>query len=299
MSRSLFQESALSNTQVTASWRTLPGIRQTPRPCRAVPRLWRQFGAGVALLLALSGPPALAATIPVDGTTCTLVDAIRAANRDQPWGGCPAGSGADTLVLAAGSTHTLNQIQNTTFGPTGMPVITSRITIAGNGSTIERESSAPAFRIVTVGATEVLTLQQITVRGGGATGPFPANAGGGVWNTGRLTLRNCTLAGNSAMGFFSGGGGAVYNSASGTLTVTNSTLTDNSAFLGGGVRNDGTLTLTNSTLAGNSADFDGGGVWNGKTLTLHRTLIAGNTPKTARKCGTRVRSRPTTLTCLG
>ncbi|MEZ4561033.1 MAG: hypothetical protein R2851_29580, partial [Caldilineaceae bacterium] len=39
---------------------------------------------------------AYAATISVDGTTCTLADAITAANSDTATGGCVAGSGADT-----------------------------------------------------------------------------------------------------------------------------------------------------------------------------------------------------------
>ncbi len=56
---------------------------------------------GVALLLALGQAPSQAATIVVDGTTCTLVNAIKAANMDTVQGGCPAGSGADTLVLDA------------------------------------------------------------------------------------------------------------------------------------------------------------------------------------------------------
>ena len=40
----------------------------------------------------------------------------------------------------------------------------------------------------------------------------------------------------------------------GTLTLTNSTVSGNSATVfGGGIFNDGTLTLTNSTVSGNNA----------------------------------------------
>ena len=46
----------------------------------------------------LGGAPVLAATINVDGTNCTLADAIRSANTDAAVGGCTKGSGADTLV---------------------------------------------------------------------------------------------------------------------------------------------------------------------------------------------------------
>src|SRR5262245_62890838 len=47
----------------------------------------------LALLLALGPGLGWAATITVDGTTCTLVDAITAANTDTTTGGCTAGSG--------------------------------------------------------------------------------------------------------------------------------------------------------------------------------------------------------------
>ena len=70
---------------------------------------------------------------------------------------------------------------------------------------------------------------------------------------GTLTVTNSTFSGNSA----GGSGGAIYNA--GTLTVTNSTFSGNSAPAarrrhGGAIFNDGgTLTVTNSTFSGNSA----------------------------------------------
>src|SRR5437762_456005 len=107
-------------------------LRALPRRVRrALQRQWKQSLAGIALLLALGQGPALAATIPVDGTTCTLIDAITAANTDAATGGCVAGSGADTIVLQNSSVHTLTAVNNTYSGPTGMPVITTEITIEG------------------------------------------------------------------------------------------------------------------------------------------------------------------------
>ena len=68
-------------------------LRALPRRVRrALQRQWRLPLAGVALMLALGQSPALAATIPVGGS-CTLVDAITAANTDTATGGCPAGNG--------------------------------------------------------------------------------------------------------------------------------------------------------------------------------------------------------------
>jgi hypothetical protein len=98
-------------------------LRALPRRMRRA--LQRQLAlplVGVALLLALGPGPSQAATIVVDGVTCTLVDAITAANTDTAQGGCPAGSGADTLMLEPpGSTVTLTHVDNTTYGPPACP----------------------------------------------------------------------------------------------------------------------------------------------------------------------------------
>jgi hypothetical protein len=240
----------------------------------------------VALLFALGQQPAQAAMIPVSAR-CTLVDAITAANTDTATGGCPAGQGADTIVLPAGSTQTLTSINNNTYGPTGLPVIRSAITIAGNGSTIARESSAPEFRLFAVGSTGELTLHETTVSGGIAvstTGGALNISGGGVFNyRGIVTVTHSTISGNSAaMGGGVHTGGGVYT-GDGTFTMTNSTLSGNVAGAsGGGVFNRyGTLTVTNSTISGNVTFGEvayGGGVYNSfGTLTLARTLVSGNT----------------------
>ena len=134
---------------------------------RALQRHWGVPLATLALWLALGQLPALAATIPVGGA-CTLVDALTAANTDTATGGCPAGGGADTIVLPADSTQTLTSVNNDRYGPTGLPVISSVITIAGQGSTIARASGAPQFRLLAVHSTGDLTLQETTVSGGAA-----------------------------------------------------------------------------------------------------------------------------------
>ena len=101
---------------------------------------------------------------------CTLVDAITAANNDAPAGDCEAGSGADEILFF--SPQTLTTVNNNTYGPNGLPVITSEITISGNilNSTIARDTNAPEFRILAVGATGNLTLFGTAVSGGVARG---------------------------------------------------------------------------------------------------------------------------------
>jgi hypothetical protein len=280
-------------------------LRALPRRMRrALQRQWRLPLAGVALLLALGQSPGLAATIPV-GDVCTLIDAITAANTDTATGGCPAGSGADTVVLPMSGAQTLNEVNNDTYGPTGLPVISSVITIAGQGSTIARDNGAPYFRIVAVNSTGDLTLQETTISGGIAPAPYyvPPHNGGGVANYGgTLTVLNSTISGNAAAVYctafcYSGSGGGVAN-LGGTLIVTNSTIAGNSALFSGGgvanlggtlivtnstisgngdggVRNYGTGTVTNSTISGNVGNF-GGGVLNNGTLTVLNSTITGN-----------------------
>jgi hypothetical protein len=195
--------------------------------------------AGIALVLALGHSPGLAAIIPVGGA-CMLVDAITAANTDAATGGCPAGSGADTIVLPAGSTQTLTEVNNRTYGPTGLPVISSVITIAEQGSMIVRTPEVPEFRIVAVGSGD-LTLQETTVSGGVSA---PRVEGG----------------------YYIGGGVANY---SGTLTVTDCAISGNAASRGGGVSNEGTSTLVRTLVSGNTASY-------GPELFNTGTVLADN-----------------------
>jgi hypothetical protein len=257
-------------------------LRALPRRVRrALQRQWRLPLAGVALLLALGQRPGLAAMIPVGGA-CTLVDAITAANTDTATGGCPAGSGADTILLPAGSTQTLTEVNNSTYGPTGLPVISSVITIAGQGSTIARDPEAPEFRLMAVDSLGNLTLQETTVSGGLSS----TYNGGGVANYGTLTVMHSTIASNTAVsycpyeiGCYGGRGGGVHSS--GPLTVTTSTITGNVAAYGGGVHSSGPLTVTTSTITGNTTYgrvliAGGGGVYSSGPCTVTTSTIMGN-----------------------
>ena len=174
---------------------------------------WRWLLLALLLVaLALYSTPAYASAITVDGTTCSLVNAITAANTDTATGGCAAGSGADTIELQ--SDVTLTAVNN---GTNGLPQITSEITIEGNGFTIARGAGAPNFRILQVNASGNLTLNATTISGGNAS------FGGGLDNTGLLTLNNSTVSNNDAIF-----GGGINNKS--LLTLSNSTISGNSAF---------------------------------------------------------------------
>ncbi len=262
-------------------------LRSRPRAER---RRWqRQLGlslAGIALLLAVNGAPAgavgPAATITVtngtgtiaNGDGCSLPEAIINANADNQSGStdCAAGSGADTISL--GTNVTLTAVNDSTYGPTGLPVVISAITIEGNGYTISRDSYAPDFRILAVVNGGNLTLNSITISGGVASGDSLTGHGGGIHaSAATVTVSNSTLSGNTAT--YEGGGIDARNA---TVTVSNSTLSGNSAQRAGGIYNiESTLSVQNSTLSGNSASFNGGGLENVyATVTVQKSILSGN-----------------------
>ena len=252
-------------------------LTRLPRKLRRqLQRRWKRSLAGLAAAPG-PGPGRLAAGERPSTSMATDLLPHRGHPRRQcrrSHGDCPAGSGADTLNLGAGSTHTLTAVNNDAYGDNGLPVVSSPITIEGNGSTITRDSGAPAFRIFTINSAGNLTLNETTVSGGVA-----GDIGGGVFNyAGTATLTHSTVSGNSA-----GYGGGVVN-VDGTTTLTNSTVSGNRADTrGGGVLNNyGFIVIEHSTLTGNTAPANEGGgvaIYGGSgTLTRVRaSLIAANT----------------------
>lgn len=101
------------------------------------------------------------------------------------------------------------------------------------------------------------------------TGGTGYQYGGGIVNYyGTMTLTNSTVSDNTA-----GFGGGIHNNT-GTLTVTNTTISGNTASQGGAVYNSwGTLTLINSTLTGNSANL-GGAIYHsyGSSMAINSIL---------------------------
>ena len=139
------------------------------------------------------------------------------------------------------------------------------------------DASDNAYTVVYCGSEVESALDGVTVTGGNANGAYASGhserrCGGGIYSSGTLTVSNSSVSGNST--YWDGGG--IYNSD--TLTVTNSTISGNSTGdEGGGIHSySGTLTVTNSTLSRNSAD-DGGGICNDhSTLTVTNSTLSGN-----------------------
>jgi hypothetical protein len=236
--------------------------------------------AGLALVgLASSGAAAVSVNVPCSVTA--LVAAINAAN---------AGGGG-TVSLAAGCDYALTAPDNS---ENGLPVVTSRISMNGNGATIDGTGVVRVLEVDGPGGN--LSLQNVTITGGSA------DIGGGIENFGgAITLNHSQVSGNTAV--LAGGGianGTFDPSSVATLTLNNSTVSNNQQTLdgqdgglgGGGILNIlGTATLNGSQANGNHAEgFVGGGIASGdylnfsgtsSVLTLNNSQVNGNTAPNA------------------
>ena len=140
--------------------------------------------------------------------------------------------------------------------------------IDGIGANLVTVSGGGKVTVFDIKSGVAASLSGLTISGGSTT-----RNGGGVLSYGTATLSDCTISGNSA---FNGGGMDNY----GPATLSDCTISENSARYGGGLGNVGTATATLSdcTISGNSAR-NGGGVANyGKTaaLSLSDCTISGN-----------------------
>jgi CSLREA domain-containing protein len=211
------------------------------------------------------------------GADCSLREAILAANTDAAFGGCPAGGGADTIPLGAG-TYGLS----IPAGTTGDGSLEGDLDVAGP-LTITHTGLAPAVidgngidRVVHVLPTGNLTASGLTIRNGRTT-----LSGAGIRNEGNLNLSSATLTGNETTASF---GGGIANASMGSLVLTNVTISGNRAENdSGGIDQGpgGQANLNNVTITGNTADSDangggGGGLMAKGTVKLRNTIIAGN-----------------------
>ncbi len=126
-------------------------------------------------------------------------------------------------------------------------------------------------------ATENLSLQNCTI-----TGNYASAFGGGVALLyGHVTINNCVVTDNGAdLRNSTGGGIAVSSSAS--LLITNSTISNNTSAVGGGIHAyDTPLSILGCTISNNGAfgtGSSGGGIfYKGDSLSLADSTVSGNT----------------------
>ncbi|BBD69636.1 hemolysin-type calcium-binding region [Nostoc commune NIES-4072] len=126
--------------------------------------------------------------------------------------------------------------------------------------------------------TDNLTIQgtgasQLTISGNNTSRAFEISGAGTDVIIDDLKIANAKNLNNTPPG--QGGGGIFVNSSS-ILSLTSSTVSNNTASYGGGISNRGALSLTNSTISGNTGDNGGGGIFNGGTLSLTNSTVFGN-----------------------
>jgi hypothetical protein len=155
----------------------------------------------------------------------------------------------DTITVPAG------QITLTT----GALAFSKNLTITGAGSGATVISGNDASRVFTITGTPTVTLGGLTV----THGKDPMGAGINV--TGTLTLNDVIVSGNHAGGGGVAGFGGGISVGPGTLGLTNSAVTENTA--GGGTKGAG---------FGGGIDFGPGANGQSFALTLTRSQVSGN-----------------------
>ena len=213
----------------------------------------RKFLVLAVVLLFSHSQSVFAASITVNAT-CSLDSAITAANTDTAGGGCPAGSGADTITFTNDITLNLT-----------LPFITSDITIDGGGYIISGDDIGRIFNHT----SGHLVVQNATLTKGNAG----SGDGGAINGTSDLTLNNVQLTSNTASR-----GGAIWMSG-GTLTINSSVISNNTATAtGGGIFARGTTAIENSAIYDNSATTGAGGMnQHHGNLTIKNSTMYGNT----------------------
>jgi hypothetical protein len=223
-------------------------------------------GASLVATQAQASTTSAPINVPCSGTNggaAGLVAAVNQANQ----------SGGGTIVLAARCNYQLTAAVVTgANGPDGLPLITTAITIEGNGAAISGNGSpytTNQFRLLEVTTTGTLSAANLTIQEGGSLNP-----GAGILNDGSTTLTNATVQNNET----TVSGGAIANN--GGLRVVGSTISGSGlnigSVLGGGLYNTGQATLSQTVVTGN-AGHSGGGIANSGQLTLSGSAVTSNT----------------------
>ena len=241
----------------------------------------------ILIVLTIAAPTVYAADIRLS-SSCTLADAIIAANHDRAEGDCPAGRGADTITLS----------QDITLRDE-LPAIISKITIEGEGYTISGDNRYRIFyndggdltikdlnmtkgyvdvgiiRGVTRRISEVIQTAHAHLTNDESFIIPPSDTFGGaiVNRQGTLTISDSSFSDNSA-----DSGGAIYNK-DGTVSISDSSFSGNLAGWGGAICNYGELSMVNSNFNDNSADISGGAIFNWEELSISDSVFSHNSAK--------------------
>src|ERR1051326_4320057 len=146
-----------------------------------------------------------------------------------------------------------------------LTISTTNLTLDGSGQKVTLDGGN-STQVLSVPSGVTFTLKSLTIAHG-----FSGNFGGGLANSGTVTISNSTFSANTA----SNAGGGLVNFANGKVTISQSTFSANTARNGGGLFNGGTVTISHSTFAANSAG-GGGGLVNLGKVTISQSTFSAN-----------------------
>ncbi|MVT07879.1 MBG domain-containing protein [Chitinophaga tropicalis] len=197
----------------------------------------------------------------------------------------PAASFTITSALSvyggfAGNEATLNA-RNIPANPVILSGDLASDDILNNGIVLQPSDirGTNSYQVMTIGnVSGQVVLDGLIITGGNATGAtVDKQSGAGLYcSDANVSVTNTRFHGNAA----NLGGGAIYNTGSRTMQLTNSVISGNgSAQQGGAIQNaNGTLRLINATISGNTGFTQASGVaMSNGSLVAYNSIISGNT----------------------
>jgi hypothetical protein len=157
-----------------------------------------------------------------------------------------------------------------TFACNGPTTVTIGQTLIDNDVTLDGETDLTVQGTFIVTAEVIVELRRLTITEGWGGSYNEVSAGGGIFNSGALTLTSCTVTRNHG-----DVGGGIFNDE-GMLSLIDSTVSWNiDASIGGALYNHkGSATLTNSTLSNNDTGIGGAFYTDQGSVTLSHCTIA-------------------------
>jgi hypothetical protein len=193
-------------------------------------------------------------------------------------GGCVYSQGSLTLANAIVTGCTAESQSGNSYAAGGAIYARENVTLIS--STISYNIAYSADAGAYAGGLLVrgkLTSKYTTIANNQAIAPLSYSAGGGlvVFGASDVTIKGSTISGNAAD--FSGG---LLSKTTGASLFINSTLTYNyaSIYVGGATFTDSTVTVANSTVTRNSAYLAslGIGIYADQSLTIQSSILADN-----------------------
>ena len=158
-------------------------------------------------------------------------------------------AGRYVLSIPPAAAHEVAGSAEAIDGAVGDLVIDSDTTVRGAGAHRTVIDGGGLDRVFAIGSSGDALLRDVTITGGDSSHKGTSKAialGGGILNTGTVTLDRVSLVGNRA-----DGGGGMFSTPRAVPVVRDSLIADNRAFSGGGLRLDSGGTITNTTITGN------------------------------------------------